>query len=472
MATTWEKALSILHSEVNDQTFNAWFLPIQYVSSTDSSITLGVPNKFFEGWLRYKYISLLKTSVQQAAGKLLDISFEVVEPAPVVPKKEAPAQPRQNAAKPAGPDAAEKERSGTWWKGVFSGSRQFPESSYQEIGLNSKYTFDNFVVGQSNRFAHAACLAVSDKLSKVYNPLFLYGGVGLGKTHLMHSSAHEILKKHPRAKILYISSEEFTNQLIDAIRSKTTAKFRNMYRNVDVLIIDDIQFIAGKESTQEEFFHTFNALYDSHKQIILSSDRSPQEIPGLEERLVSRFAWGLVADIQPPDFETRTAILQKKCELAAVVVPNDVLYFLAEKVRTNIRELEGALIRVVAYSNMTGREMSVDLAREVLKGMISDVEKKITLDLVQRVVAGYFDVKVVDLKTKKRTRAIAYPRQLAMYLSRELTDHSLPDIGFFYGGRDHTTVIHACDKINNEMAANENTRNIVQKLTSMIRNNG
>lgn len=474
MTNIWEKALSILKAEVNDQTFAAWFLPIQEVSVTESAIALGVPNKFFEDWIKEKYISLITSAVLQAAGKNLSVSFNIVESvAPSPSPGPAPAFAASSQTKTV-KHAKESgdEKSEGWWKNVFGGTRQLPESSYKDIGLNPKYTFDDFVVGQGNRFAHAACLAVSDKLSKVYNPLFLYGGVGLGKTHLMQATAHEILRKHPRAKALYISSEEFTNQLIDAIKSRTCPKFRAMYRNVDVLIIDDIQFIRGKDATQEEFFHTFNALYDSHKQIILSSDQPPQNIPGLEERLVSRFAWGLVADIQPPDFETRMAIFKKKCELASINVPNDVLYFLADKVRTNIREMEGALMRVAAHSAHEGTAMTVELAKENLKGMISDIEKKITLDLIQKVVADYFDVRLPELKTKKRTRAIAYPRQIAMYLSRELTDHSLPDIGVFYGGRDHTTVLHACDKINKELIVNENTRNVIQKLTVVIRNNG
>ncbi|MBU0683216.1 MAG: chromosomal replication initiator protein DnaA, partial [Candidatus Omnitrophica bacterium] len=272
-----------------------------------------------------------------------------------------------------------------------------------------------------------------------------------------------------KAKVLYISSEEFTNQLINAIRTKTTAKFRSMYRTVDILLIDDIQFIAGKESTQEEFFHTFNALHDAHKQIVLCSDRSPQEIKGLEERLVSRFAWGLIADIQLPDFETRVAIMEKKGENTDVSVAKNVLYFLAENIKTNIREMEGALIRVVAYAKLTGNHMSVDLAKEVLKGMISAEEKKITIDLIQNTVSSFCNITKESMITKKRTRAIAYPRQVAMYLARELTDHSFPDIGTFFGGRDHTTVIHACDKIETELEKNDKTQRMVKKLRELIK---
>lgn len=470
MENIWEKALSVLQSEVNDQVYSAWFAPISEVSSDDNAITLGVPNKFFENWIKEKYISLVSTAVQQASGKALPVKFVILENSPTetIPAsadqkgKDAPASPRP---------AQRSDKDGTvgWLKSVLGGTRQLPESRYQEIGLNPNYTFDGFVVGQSNRFAHAASLAICDKLSKVYNPLFLYGAVGLGKTHLLQAISHEILKTHPRAKVLYITSEEFTNQLISAIRTKNTPKFRSMYRNVDVLLLDDIQFIAGKESTQEEFFNTFNALHDAHKQIVLCSDRSPQDISGLEERLISRFAWGLIADIQAPDFETRIAIMEKKSENEDVKVPKEVLYFLAEHVKTNIREMEGALIRVVAYSKLTAKELSVELAREVLKGMISSGEKKITVVLIQKVVSKFFDISTDEMKAKKRTRSVVYPRQLAMYLSRELTDYSLPDIGGFFGGKDHTTVLHAYDKIAKELADNEKTQSVVHKLTSLIR---
>jgi len=356
-----------------------------------------------------------------------------------------------------------------WLKTMFSGTRQFPESAYQTIGLNPKYSFENFVVGPNNRFAHAAALAITESLAKSYNPLFIYGGTGLGKTHLLQAMGQQILKNFPKAKILYISSEEFTNQLIQAIKTKTTMKFRTMYRNVDVLLLDDAHFIAGKESTQEEFFHTFNTLYDSHKQIVLSSDRSPKEIPDLEERLVSRFDWGLTADIQPPNLETRIAIIEKKCELVSIPVPKDVVYFLAENVRSNIREIEGALIRVVASSKLVGREMSVDLAKEVLKGMLVEESKTITIPAIQKIVSENFDISLVDLKSKKKSHSVAYPRQIAMYLSRKLTDHSFPDIGDAFGGRDHTTVLHAVDKIQKEYTTKENTKSLIDRLVILVK---
>ncbi|MFH1411359.1 MAG: chromosomal replication initiator protein DnaA [Candidatus Omnitrophota bacterium] len=470
MENVWTKALEFLRSEVNDQVFSAWFLPIQMSSFDDSSITLDVPNKFFENWIKEKYISLIKTSVHQASGKDLSILFNIpaVSEDPessTASRIPAPSAERENSS-------AEKEKADqkeNWLKSVFSSNRHSPESRSQALGFNLNYTFDNFVVGSSNRFAHAASLAVCEKLSKVYNPLFLYGGVGLGKTHLMQALGQEVLRRFPKSRVLYISSEEFTNQLISAIRTKSTAKFRAMYRNnVDVLLIDDIQFIAGKESTQEEFFHTFNSLHDAHKQIVLCSDRSPQEIKDLEERLISRFAWGLIADIQLPDFETRIAIMEKKGEHESVKVPKEILYFLAENIKTNIREMEGALIRVVAYAKLTNSVLSVPLAREVLKGMISAEEKKITVDLIQDVVSSFFGTEKADMKTKKRSRSLAYPRQLAMFLVRELTDLSLPDIGRSFGGRDHTTVMHSFDKIKKEIIEKEKTRGMVEKLRSLI----
>ena len=469
MNSVWEKALSLLKSEVNDQVFGAWFLPIQQLSIDDSSISLGLPNKFFETWVREKYSSLLNDAVRRASGKELTIIFEITDFSPPAHASSVEAIVPSSPAKPSQKESSDKDASGGWLRSVFGGPRAPQEPEYKNIGLSPKYDFDNFVVGPSNRFAHAAALAVCDRLAKAYNPLFLYGGVGLGKTHLMQAMGHEILKKHPRARVLYVSSEEFTNYLITAIRKKDTQKFRSMFRTVDVLLMDDIQFIAGKESTQEEFFHTFNKLHDSHKQIVICSDRSPQEIQGLEERLVSRFAWGLVADVQPPGFETRMAILEKKSENEAVEVPKDVLYFLADNIKTNIREMEGALIRVVAYAELTGEKLGVDLAKNVLGGMITAEEKKITIDLIQNTVAEYFGVDISAMKTKKRTRAIAYPRQLAMYISRELTDHSLPDIGSCFGGRDHTTVLHACDKIGKEVDSSEETRSIVNKIISQIK---
>jgi chromosomal replication initiator protein len=337
-----------------------------------------------------------------------------------------------------------------------------------ESKLNPKYTFESFVVGPSNRFAHAAALAVSESPAKEYNPLFIYGKVGLGKTHLMQAIGHYILQKKPSMKFIYISSEKFTNQLISAIQNRTTLKFREMYRNVDLLLIDDIHFIAGKESTQEEFFHTFNTLHDAHKQIVVSSDRSPKDIPALEERLVSRFEWGLVADIQPPDIETRIAILRKKAERETITIPDDVTYFIAEAIRSNIRELEGALIRVVAYAKLVGKDIDLELVKDVLKDVLIEQNKKITIESIQQKVAQYFDIRVADMRSKKRNKMIAYPRQIAMYLSRDLTDFSLPEIGEQFGGRDHSTVLHACEKVYRDMETKNGVRDMVNKISGSI----
>lgn len=448
----WSKALDIIKKELaNDQTFNIWFSPIRFISVSNNSLILEVPNKFFKGWLLDRYMNVLNSGVQKASGRDLKVDFVLGEPGDeeVLVKEKTP--------------EARKDAKPFW---PFSRQGQDPA---KEIGLSPKYTFDSFVVGPSNRFAHAASLAVSESPAKAYNPFFIYGGVGLGKTHLMHAIGQHALQKAPKAKILYISSEEFTNQLIGSIQNRSTQKFREKYRNVDVLLIDDIQFIAGKESTQEEFFHTFNALYDAHKQIVVTSDRPPKEIQALEERLVSRFEWGLVTDIQPPDFETRIAILKKKSEKDTIALPEDLFYFLGEKIKTNIRELEGALIRVVAYAKLINKEISVDLAKEVLKDMIIEGEKKITIDLIQKKVSEYFDIKLSDMKAKKRSKAIAYPRQIAMYLARQLTDCSLPEIGDQFGGRDHATVIHACEKIENDLKTKAGFKTTVDKLIQSIK---
>ena len=450
--SVWVKAQDIIKKELsNDQTYNIWFVPIKCVSLKADEIVLEVPNKFFKGWLLDKYMSLLASSIHKASGKALKIEFVLSEPG----DEEVLAKSKK--------DESKKDVKPFW---PFS--RQAQDSS-REISLQSRYTFESFVVGPSNRFAHAASLAVSDSPAKAYNPLFIYGGVGLGKTHLMHAIGQRVAQKSPKTKVLYISSEEFTNQLISAIQNRTTVKFREKYRNVDILLIDDVHFIAGKESTQEEFFHTFNALYDAHKQIVVSSDRPPKEIRALEERLVSRFEWGLVTDIQPPDFETRVAILKKKSEKETIALPEDVFYFLGEKIKTNIRELEGALIRVVAYAKLVGKEVSLDLVKEVLKDMIIEGEKKITIDLIQKKVSDYFNIKMSDMRAKKRSRAIAYPRQIAMYIARQLTDYSLPEIGEHFGGRDHTTVMHACNKIEKDLKFKEGVKNLIDRLIESIK---
>ena len=451
-SAVWSRAQEIIKGELeNDQTYNIWFGPIKFASLSTDAIVLEVPNKFFQGWLLDRYMPLITNCLQKATGKELKITFVLGADVDEHANKNTKTEEPKKDAKP-------------FWP--FTRTAQ---DTAKEIGLSPKYTFDSFVIGPSNRFAHAASMAVSESPAKAYNPLFIYGGVGLGKTHLMHAIGQSVLHRSPKAKVLYISSEEFTNQLISAIQNRSTQKFREKYRNVDILLIDDIQFIAGKESTQEEFFHTFNALYDAHKQIVVTSDRPPKEIQSLEERLISRFEWGLVTDIQPPDFETRIAIIKKKSEKETISLPEDVFFFLAEKVKTNIRELEGALIRVVAYSKLIGRDVSVDLAKEVLKDMIIEGEKKITIDLIQKKVSEYFDIKLSDMRAKKRSKAIAYPRQVAMYLTRQLTDFSLPEIGDQFGGRDHTTVIHACEKIENDLKNKSGLKTLVDKLIQSIK---
>ena len=457
----WNDLLARLKNGVGEQVFNAWFLPITPLSLSDDKLTLGVPNKFFREWVAERYIGLLNSNLTGIAGKKITVEFVVS------PSQEPTAAPKEAESKPREQEAPRGETHRGWFRSVFP--RQVGESPLQETRLNSKYSFENFVVGPSNRFAHAASLAITESPARAYNPLFIYGGVGLGKTHLMHAMGNELLKKSAKTKILYISSEEFTNQLISAIQHRQTPKFRQRYRHVDVLLIDDIHFIAGKESTQEEFFHTFNSLYDAHKQIVVSSDRSPKEIRTLENRLVSRFEWGLITDIQPPDFETRTAILRKKSEKETVYLPDELFFFLAENIKTNIRELEGALIRVVAYAKLMNKEITVGLAKEILKGMIIEGEKKINVELIQKKVAQYFDTSPQDMKGKRRTKTIVYPRQIAMYLSRNLTDLSLPEIGNFFGGRDHTTVLHAYEKIEKGLKSDEKVCWIINKLTTDIK---
>ena len=437
LSELWQRTLNLLRNELTEISFNTWIQTIEPISSSVNSINLGVPAEFNKGILESRYSILIKNAIKQITSKEYTINF--ITPSQDNIRKYAPL-----------PD-----------------SNSNSEDLHTSI-LNPKYTFDTFVIGNGNRFAHAASLAVAESPAKAYNPLFLYGGVGLGKTHLMHAIGHFVLSQNPSLKVLYVSSEKFTNELINAIKDDKNEEFRYKYRNIDILLIDDIQFIGGKERTQEEFFHTFNALYEANKQIILSSDKPPKEITTLEERLRSRFEWGLIADIQPPDLETRIAILRKKAQLEKLDVPNDVMVFIADKIASNIRELEGALNRVIAYSSLTENEITVDMAAEVLKDVLSNNKAKpINSNTIQEAVARYFDLKLDDLKSKRRTRDISFPRQIAMYLCRELTDMSLPKIGDEFGGRDHTTVIHAFDKILEDI---ENSPEIRRSVDEIKRN--
>ncbi|MDR3600174.1 MAG: chromosomal replication initiator protein DnaA [Desulfosporosinus sp.] len=418
----WQETLEKLKNELSKPSFETWLSSTRLLHIDGDTLVISVPNEFAKDWLESRYAPLIRSSVQSILGHSVSLHF-------IIPSPEGPYGEDPNLATPIS-------------------SITPPQDEPIPNSLNTKYTFDTFVIGNSNRFAHAASLAVAESPAKSYNPLFIYGGVGLGKTHLMHAIGHHVLQRSPNTKVLYVSSEKFTNELIDSIRDENALEFRNHYRNVDILLIDDIQFLAGKERTQEEFFHTFNALHEANKQIIISSDRPPKEIPTLEDRLRSRFEWGLITDIQAPDLETRIAILRKKAKLENLQVPNEVMVYIADKIHSNIRELEGALIRVMAFASLSSIPIDSEVAIEALKDIIpANNTKQITIEIIQQSVAGYFHLSPSEFKAKKRTRAVAFPRQIAMYLSRELTDSSLPKIGDEFGGRDHTTVMHAHDKI-------------------------
>lgn len=437
--TQWEAILSIIELETSSVSFNTWFKETELLSIEDSKLVVSVKNEFTKEILNTRYLELIRNSALQVLNKEYAIKF-------VLPNEQTNLNQK-----------------------AIRKNEQLQDPLNSPSNLNPRYVFDSFVVGNSNRMAHAAALAVAEAPARAYNPLFLYGGVGLGKTHLMHSIAHYILDQNPNAKVIYASSEKFTNELINSIRDDKNESFRNKYRNIDVLLIDDIQFITGKERTQEEFFHTFNALYEANKQIIICSDRPPKEIQTLEERLRSRFEWGLIADIQSPDLETRIAILRKKAEIENLSVPEDVLLFIAKTVISNIRELEGALNRILAFSSLTNKPITVELANEALKDLISkDKPKIITAEYILDIVANYFHLKPEELISAKRTRNIAYPRQIAMYLCRKLTDLSLPKIGEKFGGRDHTTIIHGFDKISRELQTDIELTQMLNELESKI----
>ena len=414
----WGRLLDAIAHKLPAAVIDQWVRPCRLLAVEGDHLKVGAPNTFSRDWLVQHHFQALQQAAQAVVGGQPRITIIVDETAEQAAAGDAPPPPL--AARPGG------------------GSTE---------GLNPRYTFDTFVVGSSNQFAQAACQAVAELPSKAYNPLFIYGGVGLGKTHLLHAVGYQSAKLFRGMLVVYITSERFTNELINAIRYDRTAEFRGRYRNIDLLLIDDIQFISGKERTQEEFFHTFNTLYESRKQIIVSSDSPPKDIPEIEERLRSRFEWGLIADIQPPDFETRVAILKKKAALERVRLADDVAYLIASRVKSNIRELEGSLTRMIAFCALTGREMSVDLAQEVLGELWGEEEKIITIEQIQRKVGEAYGVKLSDLKAKNRTKAVAFPRQIAMYLARQLTHASLSEVGRAFGGKDHTTVLHAVDKI-------------------------
>ncbi|PLT33224.1 chromosomal replication initiator protein DnaA [Bacillus sp. V5-8f] len=419
----WSQALGKIEKKISKPSFETWLKSTKAHMLQGDILTVTAPNEFARDWLEERYSHLI-------AGVLVDLTGEELEVKFIIP-------PNQGEDEFDVPAPAKKKKKQT------DDNSDFPQHM-----LNTKNTFDTFVIGSGNRFAHAASLAVAEAPAKAYNPLFIYGGVGLGKTHLMHAIGHYVLEHNPSAKVVYLSSEKFTNEFINSIRDNNAEAFRNKYRSVDVLLIDDIQFLAGKEQTQEEFFHTFNTLHEESKQIVISSDRPPKEIPTLEDRLRSRFEWGLITDITPPDLETRIAILRKKAKAEGLDIPNEVMLYIANQIDSNIRELEGALIRVVAYSSLINKDINADLAAEALKDIIpSSKPRIISIHDIQKAVGEHYSVKLEDFKAKKRTKSVAFPRQIAMYLSRELTDSSLPKIGDEFGGRDHTTVIHAHEKI-------------------------
>lgn len=441
----WKSSLDLIKTELSNVSFNTWFNTIEPISISEAEIVLGAPNEFTKKILKDRYSVLLKSAIFQVVGK--DYNVKIVYPGEESSIDEPPISDT-----------------------IDRGNDYDTDSQLSQVcQLNPKYTFESFVIGNSNIFAHAASLAVAEAPAMAYNPLFIYGGVGLGKTHLMHAIGHYILSQDPSTNVMYVSSEKFTNELINSIRDDRNAEFRDKYRNIDVLMIDDIQFIAGKERTQEEFFHTFNALHEDNKQIIVSSDRPPKEIPTLEDRLRSRFEWGLIADIQAPDLETRIAILRKKAKLENIDVDNEVMLYIASNIKSNIRELEGALIRVLAYSSLINRSVSLELAEEALKDILTQSgPEEVNVSRIKDIVGHEYRIKKDDFNSKKRTRSISFPRQIAMYLCRELTDLSLPKIGEEFGGRDHTTVIHAYEKISKDMEGDDKLKDRIDGIIKKI----
>ena len=419
----WDEVLSRIETKVNRHSFYAWFKPTQFVQDYSGKLTVQVPNSLFSDWLSKHYAGLIAEAITELGRSGTEVTFITEGEAAPIPDQPTVAQPATSEPAPYGTTPR---------------------------GLNPRYTFETFVVGPSNQFAHAACRAVAEAPSRAYNPLFIYGGVGLGKTHLMHALGQYMLYHTPSLKLTYISSERFMNEMINAVRYDRVLEFRERYRSMDVLLVDDIQFLAGKEGTQTEFFHTFNSLYDAQKQIVVSSDCPPHEIPALEERLRSRFEWGLIADIQPPDLETKVAILKKKAEAETVPLPDDVAIYIAGKIKSNIRELEGSLIRLIAYASLTGREISLPLAHDVLRTLLDRDEQAVTIEMIQKFVANHYQLKITDLKSRNNAKSIALPRQVAMYLCKTLTNASLPQIGKSFGGKHHSTVIHSIRKIDGQ----------------------
>lgn len=465
----WQKSLDLIRSKVSKPSFEAWLKQTEALELNGDKLVIGVPSTFAQDWLSNRYYSMIKDAVQKVAGVNLEIEVVSLENEPVQVQGKLPVDQLIELSPESVKTFVKTTDPTPLSANLLDEEPEEEMEGFVQAQLNPKYTFDTFVIGSGNRFAHAASLAVAEAPAKAYNPLFIYGGVGLGKTHLMHAIGHHVLAHNPNSRVVYLSSEKFTNEFINAIRDNRAVGFRNKYRSVDILLIDDIQFLAGKEQTQEEFFHTFNALHEENKQIIISSDRPPKEIPTLEDRLRSRFEWGLITDVQPPDLETRIAILRKKAIADQLDVPSDVLATIADRVDTNIRELEGALIRVVAFSALMNQPISTDLAAEALKDIMPDSRPKIvTIPDIQQAVSTYYRLRVEDLKSKKRTKTVALPRQIAMFLAREMTDYSLPKIGEDFGGRDHTTVIHAHEKIKRTLHSDPHLKQAVDELKKRI----
>lgn len=436
----WNNSLSFIENKVGSSTFELWFQPIHLKNYKDGTLTLEIPNRFFQEWIEDNYPHIINSALEEISGSEFKIHFRVAEVQDKDVKKlqKKLSNRRQRLAS----------------KGIY---------------LNPKYTFGSFVVGPSNQFAHAAAMAVSESIGKIYNPLFIYGGVGLGKTHLINAIGNSIIDTHPEYSIIYVSAEQFTNEVVSAIRHERMGEFKERYRNIDLFLLDDVQFIAGKERTQDEFFHTFNALYEKQKQIVISSDRPPKEISAITDRLKSRFAMGLIADIQAPDVEMKIAIIQKKAETEKIKIEDDVAYFLATKIKSNIRELEGCLIKLAAHSALTGKRIDMEMAKSVLKDFIYDDERPVTVDQIQKAVCEFYGIKLVDIKAKKRTKEIAIPRQIAMYISKQLTDLSLSDIGKAFGGKDHATVIYACKQVEEKTRNEESFNRIVENLMGRLK---
>jgi len=442
----WDRVLGKIETRVNAHSFKTWFRPTRLVSEDDASLRVRVPNSWFAEWLQTNYLPVIQDVLKEIERPGLSIEFVHDRGAEAVRARTRGGSPGATRGAPT-PAAPVADALPGW--------------------LNPRYTFDKFVVSSCNQFAHAAAMAVAEQPSRAYNPLYVYGGVGLGKTHLMQAIGNRLAQRGG-ARMKYLSTEQFMNELINSIRFERTSEFKDRYRNVDVLLIDDIQFLAGKERTQEEFFHTFNALYDAQKQIVITSDCPPRAIPTLEDRLRSRFEWGLIADIQPPDLETKIAILRKKAEADGAVLPDDVALFIATNSKSNIRELEGSLIRVVAYASMSGRELTLDLAKDTLKDLLVSESPAITVESIQKLVANHYNLKVTELKSKNNSQQISFPRQVAMYLCKRMTDSSLPEIGRRFGGKHHSTVIHAIQKIDHKRSNEKEFDRLVESFIQLL----